>query len=130
MADVMLALGGYRFSMNTAAYEKLTRSDTWRWIFQDRVGRRPAGQFLGPAKSEVELEGTILPHYKGGLGQIPAMRAEADKGEPLILADGHGNVWGKWVIERLQETQSRPIANGAPRKIDFRLTLSSYGEDA
>jgi hypothetical protein len=129
MSDVMLALGGYRFSMTTAAYQRLRRSDVWRWIFQDRIGRKPSAQFTGPGKSEVEIEGVIYPHYKGGLGQIPAMRAEADKGEPLLLADGYGNVWGQWVIERLDATETVPLANGAPRKIEFRLNLSTYGED-
>lgn len=130
MSEVMLALGGFRFSTAEVAYQSLRRSDAWRWATQERIGREPALQFLGADKTTVEIEGIIYPHYKGGLKQLDAMRAEAGKGEPLLLADGYGNIWHRWVIERLEETQTKPLPNGAPRKIEFRLSLGKYGDDA
>ena len=130
MSELMLALGGYRFSMAEAAYQSLRRSDAWRWATQERIGREPALQFVGAGKAEVEIEGVIYPHHRGGLGQIDRMRAEAGKGVPLRLNDGYGHIWGRWVIERLEETQSKPLANGAPRKVEFRLSLGKYGDDA
>ncbi len=129
MSKVMLALGGYRFSIDTAAHETLRRTDAYRWIRQPRHGRAPAKQYLGPDAAEIELRGTIHPHYKGGLGQIDAMRAEAGKGEPLILVDGLGGVHGKWVIERIEEERSLPIDDGRPRKVTFTVRISQYGED-
>lgn len=127
---IMMALGSYRFSMDTAAYQDFRRQTSFRWTEQDRVGRAPALQFLGPGKETLELSGTIYPHYKGGLGQLDAMRAEAGKGEPLILVDGQGRVWGKWVIEEVAETQDAFLPGGVPRKQTFHLKLGSYGEDA
>lgn len=130
MSEVMLALGAFRFSTAENAYQSLRRSDAWRWPAQDRLGREPALQFTGPDKATCEIEGTIYPHYRGGLKQVDAMRAEAGKGVPLRLADGYGYIWGRWVIERIEETQSRLLANGAPLKIEFRLSLGKYGDDA
>lgn len=130
MSEVMLALGDFRFSTAENAYQSLRRSDAWRWATQDRIGREPAMQFVGRGKATVEIDGVILPHYKGGLKQVDAMRALADKGEPLLLVDGYGNIWGRWQIERLEETQTKPLANGAPRRIEFRLSLGKYGDDA
>jgi len=130
MTEVMLALGEYRFSVETAAYETLSRTDTWRWQEQARLGREPAHQYLGPGVTSVQLPGVILPHYKGGLGQIDRIREEAGKGEPLNLVDGLGKVWGAYCIKQIQETQSRTLANGAPRKIEFSVDLVKYGEDA
>ncbi len=133
MAEVMLALGGYRFSVDTAAYQTLRRVNEYRWPAQDRIGREPARQYVGPGNQTVELDGIIYPHYRGGLGQLDTMRTEAGKGAPLMLvasADARkGTVLGRWVIERIEETQSAHLPGGAPRKVAFRLALAYYGED-
>ena len=130
MTEVMMALGDYRFSMDTAAYERVTRTFERRWQQQERLGRKPAQQYLGAGATAVQFEGTILPSHRGGLGQIDDMKAEADKGEKLRLADSNGIKWGNFVIKRIEETRSRPIASGQPRKIDFRIELVEYGDDA
>ena len=38
---IMMALGSYRFSMDTAAYQEFRRQTSYRWTEQDRVGPRP-----------------------------------------------------------------------------------------
>jgi hypothetical protein len=130
MPDVMMGLGAFRFSLSTAAYQRLQRTDTYRWVFQDRFGRDAAAQFCGPGKRSITLEGTIYPRFRGGLEQIDAMRAEAAKGKALLLVDGLGHVWGKWVIEEVAETATRFFAKGVPLKQEFRLQLAFYGEDS
>jgi phage protein U len=75
------------------------------------------------------LAGTIYPHFKGGLRQVELMRLVARAGNPLLLCDGLGWVWDRWVITGVEETKSVFMADGAPRKIEFVLTLSSYGAD-
>lgn len=124
---VMMALGEFRFSLSTAAYQDLSRTNSWRWPSVDRIGARPAVQFVGPGEDSVSMSGVIYPHFRGGLGQIEAMRREADKGEPLMLVDGRGQVWGKYVITDIREGQTEHWSNGAPRKQDFDLTLQAYG---
>ena len=54
----MMALGGYRFGVSTAAYRELTRAAEYRWAAQERLGRLPARQYLGPGS---ELSGVIHP---------------------------------------------------------------------
>ncbi|MCW7552605.1 phage tail protein [Endozoicomonas gorgoniicola] len=129
MSNIMLALGGYRFGINTAAHKTLQRSSRYRWQSQARTGRKPAFQYLGPDSDSITLDGEILPHFKGGLGQVNRMREQAGKGEPLILTDSDGNVWGKWCIASIEETWSDLMADGKPRRISFRLTLQEYGDD-
>ena len=127
---VMMALGAFRFGVNRANYQTFIRSASWRWEAQDRVGRRPALQFLGPGTEEITLEGVIYPHFKGGLRQIELMRLVANAGQPLILVDGLGWVWERWVIVGVEERKSVFMADGAPRKIEFTVNLKAYGSDA
>lgn len=127
-SEVMMGLGDYRFSLPTAAYEEFQRAKDWRWPSQDRIGKAPARQFTGPGGETVELKGTIYPTFRGGLKQVGAMRAEADKGEPLLMVDGKGFVHGYWVIERIEDSPAVFFADGTPRKIDFRMMISKYND--
>ena len=125
----LMKLGNFTFAISTAAYGELARTAEYRWARQDRIGRAPARQFIGPGDDTIELRGTIYTTYRGGLGQVDAMRAEAGRGEPLRLVGGTGTVFGLWVILRIRETGKTFLPGGAPRQIDFELSLAYYGED-
>ena len=127
--SVMMALGPYRFALSTSAYQQLKRSIEYRWQAQDRIGNNPAMQFIGPGKEQIGFEGVIYPEFRGGLAQIESMKLTADIGAPLLLIDGLGIVWGRWVIMQIEETREIFLNNGVPRKISFSMTIVSYGED-
>ena len=127
MAEVMLALGAYRFSIDTATYETFRQTTNYRWPSQARLGQMPARQFVGLGEETIELNGVIYPHYAGGLDQLEDLKGEASKGEPLLLTDGLGRVWGQWVVLSIQEEQSFLFSNGASRKLIFTLNITRYG---
>lgn len=127
-ASMMMQLGGYQFGILTAAYQELERATEWRWPSQDRFGLAPVLQFVGPAGDTITLPGVIFPEWRGGIGQVDAMRAEAAKGTPLSLIDGRGNTMGTWVIERVTEKQAIFAAAGVPRRQEFTLSLRRYAE--
>jgi hypothetical protein len=129
LGTIMMALGTFRFGVNRASYQMFTRDAAYRWAKQDRLGRDPALQYLGPDAEEITLEGVIYPHFKGGLRQMELMRAVARQGAPMMLVDGLGFVWQRWVITRVSETKSLFLADGAPRRIEFNVTLRAYGSD-
>ena len=129
MADTLMNLGGFRFSVETAAYTGLQRTARYQWSSQARLGRKPAQQFTGKDPESITLDGVILPHFKGGLEQIKELRDLAGDGTPLNMSDGLGNSWGKWCISEVRENQSDFISNGAARSIRFSITLVEYGED-
>jgi uncharacterized protein len=130
LGTVLMALGTFRFGVNRANYQTFTRAAAWRWAKQDRLGRAPAMQFLGPDAEEITLEGVIYPHFKGGLRQMELMRAVANAGQPMMLVDGLGFVWQRWAITSVSEKKSVFLAGGAPRKIEFTISLQAYGADA
>ena len=125
---VMMQLGSFQFGINTAAYQTLTRSTEWRWPSQDRFGKPPVLQHVGPGGDSITLPGVIYPEWRGGFGQVEQMRAMAGQGEPLQLIDGTGSSFGRWAIERIEEKQSVFADAGAPRKIEFTLQLRRYFE--
>lgn len=126
---VMLGLGEFRFEIATAAYQKFSLNQSWRWPEQARINRDPALQFVGRNVGEIELEGVIYPSFKGGLSQIEAMRTLADTGKPQQLVDGLGRVWGAWVMTEISDTRTLLADDGQPRKVEFRVKLKAYGED-
>lgn len=123
--DVMLKVGRYQFSLETAAYETLRREFAWRWAQQDVLDARPFQQYVGPGHVELSIRGYVTPHFKGGLGQVDAMRAEADSGEPVAVVDSLGTNWGDFAITMIVETRREIGPAGLPLRIEFKLTLLS-----
>lgn len=125
----MMRLGSYRFAMDTAAYNEMSRSTAYRWASiptQSGLGF----QYMGPGEDAMTLSGIVYPHFFGGLGQLDAMRAEAVKGQPLLMTDGLGNVRGFWVVKSIRETGQKFAAGGVPRRQSFSMDLVYYGERA
>ncbi len=125
--ETMLALGSFRFSIATAAYESLARSVKYRWAQHDVVGADPVLHFTGRGEQTVTLSGTIYPEFRGGRGQLDSMRSLAESGQPLNLITGRGEALGQWVIESIDEQQAVFWADGAFRKQEFNIALRFYG---
>lgn len=124
-----MILGPYPFMLRTAAPQTITRRSEYRWVAQDRIGRKPGRQFLGAGSDEIMLSGEILPHFMGGFAQLDAMRLLAGRGRPLPLVSGRGHVLGDWVIMGIEEEGGEFWADGAPRRISFNMTIAEYGGD-
>jgi phage protein U len=127
--DMMLLLGAYRFAIKSSAYQTLKRQSEYRWQEINRINANPTLQFTGFGVETIDLEGVIYPHFKGGLKQITLMRAQAGLGKPLFLVSGNGFAFGRWCIVKITENQSNFLNDGAPRKIEFSISLKRYGED-
>ena len=122
-------LGTFQFEVNTAAYQALRRNTDYRWAKNDRLTRTPSRQFVGQGDDKITLSGRIYTAHAGGLGQLDRMRDMGKNATPLTLIDGIGKVYGKYVIDKVTEMQSNFIAGGKPRRQDFTLELSAYGDD-
>ncbi|MGR3501619.1 phage tail protein [Pseudaestuariivita sp.] len=127
VALVMMALGSFRFGSSNEAYQNFARTAGYRWGKVERIGAAPALQYAGLDTQEVTIEGVIYPHFRGGLRQLDLMRAVAGAGVPMMMVDGLGWVWNRWCIVSIEERKSYFLKDGAPRKIEFTITLQSYG---
>ena len=126
MVEAMLILGTYVFGLNTAAFQELNRNTEWRWPGQDVFDGVPALQYTGQGRDSITLPGVIFPEYWGGTGQLDALRALADTGEPQTLIDGRGFVLGDFVITGVQERQTFFAAAGVPLRQEFTITLERF----
>lgn len=126
MSEVMMQFGAFQFGLDTAAYQRLSRSSEYRWSRQPRLGSNDALQFAGIGADSVEIEGVIYPHFKGGIGQITKLRRQAELGVPMPLVSGTGKVLGLWVAEAVSEGQEVFAAQGIPHKQTFTMRISRY----
>ena len=125
---VMLALGAYRFSLDTAAYQTFSRETQYNWPEQERTGLGPLLQHTGPGTDSITLQGVILPEFKGGVGQINQLRTQAGLGLPLPLISGRGNYFGLFVVGSIHEGQTVFWPDGTPRRVEFSVTIKKYNE--
>ncbi len=138
MQQVMLVLGAFPFSIDTAAYQQFQRSTQYQWASQSRLGHRvlkrmgfggPAYQYIGPGDETINLSGMIFPQYSGSKLNLLYLRSLASTGIALPLISVGGLILGRWIIDQIQETNSVFFADGSPRKIEFTLNLKRYNED-
>lgn len=126
-APTLLMLGGFKFSLNTAVFQEMQRSTSYRWPAQERVGQYDALQFTGPGEDRITLPGTVYPDFRGGYDQVEALRKIALQGKPVRLISATGVMLGVWVIESVDETASSFKADGTPRRQDFTVTIRKFG---
>ncbi|MEQ1511660.1 MAG: phage tail protein [Lysobacteraceae bacterium] len=127
---MLMALGTFAFGMDTLPYSQLQRSMTWRHASSDRIGARPAKQFLGEGDDTVRLSGVVAQEITGDRASLDMLRAIARDGDALPLVSGSGIVFGVFVITAIEETQTYFYPDGTPRRVDFSLTLERTDDAA
>lgn len=126
---MLLALGMFVFSVNTAAYQELDRQTAWRHASNSRVGARSGYQFVGVGEDTISLSGWVAPGQMGMASSISMLRDMGDTGKAWTLVDGLGFFHGIFIITNLSEKGSYFNRFGQARKIEFNLSLSRIDED-
>ena len=125
---MMLTLGLFVFQLQTVPYQSLQRDVDYRWPANNRVGLRPLPQFLGVNEEKITLSGVLMPEITGGKLSLMALNLMADEGKAWPLLEGSGTIYGMFVVNSVSETHTEFFSNGAPRKIEFMLTLTRVDE--
>ncbi|MGD7095908.1 phage tail protein [Ralstonia pseudosolanacearum] len=121
---MMMALGLFVFSLDTAPYQEFQRQVAWRHPSNSRVGRRPAHQYLGPDDETITLTGRLVPELTGGEWTLAVLELMGDTGNAYTLIEGTGRYYGQFVIESLDTKRSYFFQDGAARVADFTLKLT------
>ena len=125
----MMALGLFVFTLRTVPYQQLQQTRDWRHPSQNRVGVRPASQFLGVGEETIALSGRLAPIITGGRAHLELLKIMADQGTAWPLIGGDGWLYGLFVIQGMDQTATEFFNNGAPRLIDFTLNLKRVDDD-
>lgn len=129
MTRPLFQLGSFQFDLPNGVPQTLDRTAEYRWESQDRLLRDPAVQFLGPGQQQITLDGELFPGFSGRQSTIETLRELATQGQPQMLTDGLGRVYGKWAIRSLREGLSTFAPGGGARQISFSIGLVRYVED-
>lgn len=126
---MMMALGQFVFSLDTAPYQDFQQQIAWRHPANCRVGRRPARQFLGPDDEAITLAGVLAPELTGGEITIDVLRGMGDSGDAHVLIEGTGRYYGIFVIESVDLTRKYFFPDGKARRIEFSVKLARVDDE-
>ncbi len=125
----LMALGMFVFSINTLAYQELTRDRAWRHARAPRVGALDATQFLGRDNDEITLAGDAPAELMDGAASLAQLVDMAADGAAWPLVSGSGDVLGQFVVTRVSERHTAFFPDGTPRLISFQLQLLEVDAD-
>lgn len=126
---MMLSIDQFVFSMDTLPFQELQRQGSWKHRGNPRVGARDALQFLGPGDDLVTINGVLVPELTGDAASLDELRSMADMGDAYVLVDATGSVYGAYVIEAVNETQTLHGIEGIARRIDFTIGLRRVDDE-
>lgn len=120
---MLMAIGPFPFMQSTLPHQSARRSTEWRHPTQGRVDYRPASQFVGAGDETMTLSGVLMPEITGGAMSLDALRLLAAAGMAWPLIEGTGRILGLWVILAVEQTGTYLMADGAPQRIEFSVSL-------
>ena len=126
---MMMILGMFPFALQTTPYQTSNQSNTWRHVKNDRVGKSPRSQYIGPDEEPITLSGTLYPEISGGDVSLTTLETMAYTGRAWPLIEGTGKIYGMYVIDGLTQNRTEFFQDGKARKIDFTLSLKKVSED-
>lgn len=118
----MMIFGMFVFAIPTATYQSLQRTTAWNHVSNNRVGSSPAYQYVGKGEDSITLDGSIVPEFGSQLS-LTALRLMGDTGKAFPLIAGNGKIYGMWILESIDDTQTYFFKNGKARKVEFSLKL-------
>jgi len=112
---MMMALGLFVFSLSTLPYQELKRRRGWRYASNNRVGRKPARQYVGEDEETIVLSGVL---------SLSVLEAMADQHTAWPLIEGTGHIYGMFTIDDIDTARTLFFPDGAARRIDFTVALT------
>lgn len=131
VSRVLMSLGEFEFSIDTAAYNSLKRTMEWRWEPQPLIGKSDLLQYTGKPARTVSLEGEVHAGFRDGKG-LDALddlvRMLDDHPAPQLLVSSSGDVLGYFVCTNYSDTTTSFQPGGAAKHKTFTLELKYYGD--
>lgn len=125
---MLFQLGVVQFEVLPVNLTSYSRSVGADFAAKDLIGAPRSREFGGRSDETITLEGVIFPHRFGGLGGLEVLQSIAVAGEPQMLIRGDGEVFGWYVIEKVEEKAEYLNSTGIGRKTGFTISLQAVPE--
>lgn len=110
---MLFQLGGVTFDTYPLNADETNETFGHDFAVKPVVGAQQPRESMGPSDHHFTLSGQLQPYFlarngqDSGMGDLAALKAMADGGEPQILVRGDGTNMGWWLIEKgsLKSTQ-------------------------
>jgi hypothetical protein len=124
MADLVIArLGSVEFSLSAGSFESLRRLTRWRIDRPDPIDGMGIPVHRGRLDDSITLSGITFPGYVGSLASVERLRELGEAGEASLLVDGEGTLYGRWLVEAIEEEATLHTPTGKPRRVTYSVTL-------
>jgi phage protein U len=117
---MMMVFGMFVFTLRTVPYQQLRHSQEWRHVKNDRVNQSAAWQYIGPGDDTITLDGVLYPEITGGRWSLSALETIGFAGRPWPLIEGDGQIYGMYVMTRLERGKRSLIATATPKRLSSR----------
>jgi len=123
---VVAALGPFAFQAHGFGLTNIGRNTDTSWASVSVAGGLDRLQWTGGSSDGVTISGVLFPHEFGGLSSLTGLRAAAEAGQPLMLVNLAGQIFGLHVIESITEDRTLLDRNGLPMRDSYKLSLKRY----
>lgn len=117
---MMMVFGMFVFTLRTVPYQQLRHSQEWRHVKNDRVNQSAAWQYIGPGDDTITLDGVLYPEITGGRWSLAALETIGFAGRPWPLIEGDGQIYGMYVMTRLEREKRSLTATATPKRLNSR----------
>lgn len=121
-----MSFGDVIFRVPDLAYQRLKRAFSYRWAEHPIADGSMAYQFTGKGPETLSISGYTLPDLPGYTDILATGRATGEAGEPRVMVDMNGDIYGLWILREITEDRSVIRKDNWPGRIDFTMELSRY----
>ena len=126
----MYRLGAFPFSTQTILPKSFERETEFSWVSRPRLNRSPGQQSVGKGADKIKFNGVMYPcGKKTAEEQLALLRVQSGVSQPMMLVDGQGWIYGRWVVKRISEKRENLVPNSGAMKVEFNIEIEYYGED-
>lgn len=123
---VVAALGAFAFQAHGFGLTDITRDTKTGWAAIAVAGGMDRLQWTGGNSDDVSISGVLFPQAFGGLDSLAGIRAAAEQGQPLMLVNLAGQIFGLHVVEGITEDRSFLDRDGLPLRNAYKLSLKRF----
>lgn len=125
----LMSLGDFVFSIDDLLFNQIRERRTWRHPSAERVGVPLAYQYVGVGENTLSIGGLLVPGQIGRQGAVNELSVMASTGQPHVLIDGLGYVYGAYLITAIDTTKAAFIVGGVSLKVDWSMDLVRFPGD-